>query len=180
MNENNEKNKVSDNKKWIKIYQHGCKKEPVRGYVREECIPGYAPGVWFVQKATVIGHREMNIVSCEEDMSSRVRFWELYYWANETRELKERPEPYDDVQGLIDGSELDANMTENPYFSYYFKHIGRFIGIVDTKKKAYQMADRLFEMRRIRIEENKKAIENVYNNMNIGLEIDGLDALPFD
>lgn len=172
---------MSEKSEWIKIFQHGCKNEPVRGYVREECIPGYAPGVWYFQKATVIGHREMDLDSCKEDMTSRIRFWELYFWANETRELKERPEPYDDAQEMMDDCNgTGSNMSENPYFFYYFKHIGRFVGIVDTKKKAYQMADRLFEKRRAWVDANKKAIESIYNNINIGLAVDGLDALPFD
>ena len=169
---------MSDKSDWIKIYQHGCKNEPVRGYVREEHIAG-ASGVWYTVKMTIIGHREMDLEKCIENTISRVRFWELYIYCAETTEVLTPPEPYETERELFDAlDEVSEERTYNAYFRYYFENIGRFIGIVDTKRKACYMAEKLINQRRQWVEERNKVLDNIPNM--IGLSVDNLDDLPFD
>ena len=169
---------MSEKSEWIKIFQHGCKNEPVRGYVREEHIAG-ALGLFYTTKATIIGHREMDIEECTENMASRVRFWELYLYCDETTDVQTPPEPYETKQEwfeTLDG--VDEEKMYNAYFQYYYENIGRFIGIVDTKRKACYMAEKLINQRRKWVEERIKALDNIPDV--IGLSVDGLDDLPFD
>ncbi len=166
---------MRERREWIKIYQHGCTSEPVRGYVREEHIAG-ALGLFYTAKATIIGHREMDIEECMENMASRVRFWELYLSCDEVTEVQPPPEPYETEQKWFEA--LDEEKTYNAYFKYYYENIGRFIGIVDTKRKACYMADKLINQRKQWVEERIKAVDNIPNV--IGLSVDNLDDLPFD
>lgn len=175
---------MSDKSAWIKIYQHGCKQNPVRGWVRDEYIPGYAPGSLFYSKATVYGFREeFDYDNLCEDMNARVRHFALYFTGREVSEVKERPEPYKtEAEMLIDVSGSNLTTCYGDYYRYYYADITQesLIGVFTTKHKAYEIADLLFSQRRTYVEERKQAIENVYQEMNIGLVVDGLDELPFD
>ena len=175
---------MSNNKEWIKIYQHGCKNNPVRGWVRDEYIPGYAPGLYFYTKATVIGYREeFDYDNFCEDMTARVRHFALYFTGREVSEVIERPEPYQtEDEMLADANVTDPTTCYGAYYRYYFADITHdsLIGVFTTKHKAYEIADMLINQRRRYVEERKKAIENIYKEMNIGLVVDGLDALPYD
>ena len=73
---------------------------------------------------------------------------------------------------------VDASAIRNGYYQYYYEDKGKLIGIVDTKKKAFLMADTLFRKRKQWIDEQRQAVNNIYNDMNIGT-VDGLDELPF-
>ena len=174
---------MSDNSAWIKIYQHGCKQNPVRGWVRDEYIPGYAPGSFFYTKATVYGYREeFDYSNLCEDMTARVRHFALYFTCREVSEVIERPEPYaTEEEMLVDANVTAPNTCCAAYYRYYFADITHdsLIGIFMTKHKCYELADLLLSQRRTYVEERKQAIENIYDNMNIGLEVDGLDDLPF-
>ena len=159
--------------KWIKIYQHGCKEEPVRGYAKELYIAG--KGVLFCTRATVIGHREMDIEKCEEDMSTRVRYWELYFNSYQNDSIQEPPAPYE-TEGEMQ-KKCGERLANNPYFNYYFGDIGRFIGIVDKKHLAYKMADTLFERRKEWVEEQSPQ-SDIGKEMCVEMVVNGLDALP--
>ncbi len=175
--------KMNDKSAWIKIYKHGCKQNPVRGWVRDEYIPGYAPGSYFYTKATVYGFREdFDYDNFREDMTARVRHFALYFTGREVSEVIERPEPYQtEADMLVDVSGNNLMTCYGAYCRYYYDDITHdsLIGVFSTKHKAYEIADLLFSQRRTYVEERKQAIEKAYNEMNIGLVVDGLDDLPF-
>lgn len=159
--------------KWIKIYKHGCKEEPVRGYAKEQYIVG--KGSLFYTRALIIGHREMDIEKSEEDMSTRVRYWELYFQSVQADSIQEPPAPYE-TEGEM-RKECGEKLADNPYFQHYFGDIGRFIGIVDKKHLAYKMADTLFEQRRQWVEEQTQQ-SDICKDICVGMAVNGLDALP--
>lgn len=177
MPENAKKKMIPTNKMlWNKIYQHGHKHSPTRGWVREEYVSSNVPGIWYFNRATVIGYREMNIQDCVEDMAARVRFWALYFNTTEVSEIMDRPLPYD-TEPEMTADNIDRL---NVYYKYYFENMGKLVGIVATKKEAYEMADILFEQRRRFVEERQQALDHIYDNASIvGLTVDGLDDLPY-
>ncbi len=165
--------KTMSDAKWIKIYKHGCKEEPVRGYAKEIYIAG--KGALFCTRAIIIGHREMNIAKCEEDMSSRVRYWELYFNSYQTDSIQEPPKPYETEEEML--QKCGDKRADNPYFQHYFGNIGRFIGIVDKKHLAYKMADTLFERRKKWVEEQSQQ-SDIDKELCVEMAVNGLDALP--
>lgn len=176
---------MSTNKEWIKIYQHGCKNNLVRGWVRDEYIPGYAPGLYLYTKATVIAYREgFDKDNLCEDMTARIRHFALYFTGREVSEITIRPEPYQtEDEMLVDANVTDPTTCNGAYYRYYYADITHdsLIGVFTTKHKCYEIADLLFEKRRKYVSDRKEALEHIYDNINVGLlTVDGLDTLPFD
>ena len=144
---------------WVKIYQYGCLQEPIRGICCEEYLNGYGTEHFFYAKATIIGYREVNLETCEENMDTRVRHWALYFDSRETNKTVQSPKPYATVEEILDVYGVKGDdKASSPYYRHYFLNIGSLIGIFETKKKAKEIGERLLEQRQLCIEQRLKVV----------------------
>lgn len=162
---------------WVRIYQYGCTQEPVRGLCCEENIQGYGAEHFFYAKATIIGHREVNVDTCEADMNTRVRHWSLYFDNRETTAIVRIPKPcasFKDGVGNI-GKEGNRNACSH-YYKHYYLDIGKLVGIFGTKKKAKQVGERLLDQRRLWVEQRLEVFNKMQNKSIVSDDIE----LPFE
>ncbi|MEE3469050.1 MAG: hypothetical protein VZR24_00125 [Butyrivibrio hungatei] len=162
---------------WVKLYQYGCVQEPVCGMCCEEYIHGYGPEHFFYAKATIIGYREVNAETLEEDMNSRVRHWGLYFVSRESTKIVEPPILYETVEEIIDNNEKQGNNNAcSLYYNHYYLHKGNLIGFFTTKKMAKQVAERLLDQRKMFVGQRLSVVNEMLQMGNASDE----KELPFD